>query len=120
MKSFYLFMIAAIFIVCAPNIARADIDHQCLNKCTNNGENTSACMRKCSYATPNKPFDKSDQKVNLSIRNQFSNEKSNSEEKENYYKLENEKTAINYSCLSDCLQEKSQYNFCKRECSSKR
>lgn len=104
------------FILCSSNTARAYIDYYCLSNCVNNGGNTSICMPKCTYGMD---IELSDQKTMQNQHNQFSAMSSPENQLVIANKIKNINPAINYLCLSKCLQGKLQYKFCEEQCSAK-
>lgn len=119
MRLFNWFIILVFSILFSSNMAKADLDYKCLNNCVNNGANTSICMTKCTYGTDSKSSKISDQEIKKNPHNQFSPlelEGNRMEFKQKKQQIK--KTTINYPCLSKCLQEKSQYQFCEAQCSA--
>ena len=104
--------VAALVIVCMPIAAFADVDYKCLNACANDGITTSICMHKCSYGVEKLP-DLSGKKIKQDPHNQFSNVSSDRIKDESY-----NSATKDYTCLSKCLSNKSQYKFCEEKCAT--
>ncbi len=119
MLLFNRFIISIFFIISFSSAAKADLDYKCLNNCANSGMTSSICMNKCSYGTQKKSSEITTQEIKKNPHNQFSPLELESEIGIKQKKEQINKPSINYPCLSKCLQEKSQYQFCEEQCSAK-
>lgn len=119
MRLFILCVTTVFFITFIPNMASAEIDYRCLNNCVNNGANTSVCMPKCSYTMRNKSTTSPAHKAKKDPHNQFSTIESTESIIIKPHQTQNTHSTDNYYCISNCLKEKLQYNFCEDKCTAK-
>jgi len=93
--------------------ARADIDYLCLKRCTGEGTESGACMKKCSYDTAPSLNDKNKPSSHriLSAPSQLDNNKSLSRTPKS------RSAQTDPVCLKQCTASGVTYAFCEKKCS---
>ncbi len=116
MNKYISLFILGFITLCLPNAARASMDYKCLTNCVNGGERSSICMPKCTYGADTESIEASEKKTKLNPHNQFGVMISPDSVIENKPKAVNKSKTMNYTCLAECLKNKSQYQFCEEKC----
>ena len=116
MNKYISLFIIGFITLCLSNAARASLDYKCLSNCVNGGERSSICMPKCTYAEPTESIKVLEKKAKLNPHNQFDAMISPDSVIEDKPKAVYSSKTMNYTCLSECLKNKLQYQFCEEKC----
>jgi len=104
----------SLFVLLLAVPARADIDHLCLNNCVASGTPSGTCMNQCSYTFT--PTPKSNDIDELSSHRILSAPTPLKKNKVHRTKPKKLSTTVDRACIGQCLQNRTTYGYCEKQC----
>ncbi len=114
MKKIVLVFFVLVALMGTQSRAWADIDHICLNQCVSAGNNTAACMPRCTYGLPDKPAAPATKSMPHGVFSSLT--------PTNGAVIVKPKTPAappaskDYTCFNQCLQQHNAYQLCEQQC----